>query len=103
MDAPMPSDGLATFHHYFRDLDDPRVERTRRHPLINIAFIAVCAVLSGADSFAAIHESATDRRAWLDRFLDLTHGIPCEDAFRRILARLDPAAFEKALLAWMQA
>jgi predicted transposase YbfD/YdcC len=103
MDALMPSDAPATFHHHFRDLDDPRVERTRRHPLINIAFIAVCAVLSGANSFAAIHEFGVDRRSWLARFLDLTEGIPCEDTFRRVLARLDPVQFETALLDWMQA
>jgi predicted transposase YbfD/YdcC len=103
MDEHMLSDEPTTFHHHFRDLDDPRVERTRLHPLINITFIAVCAVLSGANSFAAIHEFGTDRRAWLARFLDLTPGIPCEDTFRRVLARLDPAAFEKALLSWMQA
>jgi predicted transposase YbfD/YdcC len=103
MDARMPNDGPATLHHHFRDLDDPRVERTRIHPLINILFIAVCGVLSGANSFAAIHEFGTDRRSWLARFLDLTAGIPCEDTFRRVLARLDPAAFEKALLAWVQA
>jgi predicted transposase YbfD/YdcC len=99
----MTSDAPATFHHHFEDLTDPRVERTRKHPLINIAFIAVCGVLSGANSFAAIHEFGTDRRSWLARFLDLENGIPCEDTFRRVLARLDPAAFEKALLSWMQA
>ena len=60
-------------------------------------------MLCGANSFAAIHEFGVDRRSWLTRFLDLTSGIPCEDTFRRVLARLDPAAFEKALLAWMQA
>ncbi len=65
MDALMPCHGPATFHHHFRDLRDPRVERTRLYPLINIAFIAVCAVLSGANSFAAIHEFGTDRRTWL--------------------------------------
>jgi len=99
----MPSDQHTTFHDHFRDLTDPRVERTRKHPLINIAFIAVCGVLSGANSFAAIHEFGIDRRAWLARFLDLDNGIPSEDTLRRVLARLDPAAFEKALLAWMQA
>src|SRR4051812_7782994 len=99
----MPSDGLATFHHQFQDLTDPRVERTRKHPLINIAFIAVCGVLSGADSFAAIHEFGGDRSAWFDRFLDLTNGIPSEDTFARVLARLDPGEFEKALLGWIQA
>jgi hypothetical protein len=40
--------GSASFHHHFQDLQDPRVERTRKHPLINIVFIAVCGVLSGA-------------------------------------------------------
>src|ERR1044072_2151985 len=103
MDAPMPSDGPATFHDHFQGLIDPRVERTRKHPLINIAFIAVCGVLSGANSFAAIHEFGCDRRTWLGRFLDLDNGIPSEDTFRRVLARLDPGAFEKCLLSWMQA
>ena len=103
MDAIMPSDAPATFHHHFQDLTDPRVERTRKHPLINIAFIAVCAVLSGANSFAAIHEFGSDRKTWLARSLDLTHGIPSEATFRRVLARLDPGAFEKCLLGWIQA
>jgi predicted transposase YbfD/YdcC len=103
MDAVMPSASPATFHDHFGDLKDPRVQRTLYHPLINILFIAVCGVLSGANSFAAIHEFGVDRRSWLTRFLDLTNGIPCEDTFRRVLARLAPAAFEKALLAWMQA
>nr|WP_152054365.1 transposase family protein [Tautonia marina] len=55
----MPSDQPTTFHDHFRDLTDPWVEWTRKHPLINIAFIAVCGVLSGANSFATIHESAS--------------------------------------------
>src|SRR3954453_12720474 len=103
MAAVMPRTSPATFHDHFGHLKDPRVQRTLHHPLINILFIAVCGVLSGANSFAAIHEFACDRRGWLTRFLDLTNGLPCEDTFRRVLARLDPAAFEKALLAWMQA
>jgi predicted transposase YbfD/YdcC len=99
----MPSDGPAAFHHHFQDLKDPRVERTRKHPLINIVFIAVCGVLSGANSFAAIAEFGGDRRTWLARFLDPAAGIPSEDTFRRVLARLDPGAFEKCLLGWIQA
>ncbi len=71
--------------------------------LINIVFIAVCGVLSGANSFAGIHEFAIDRRSWLARYLDLTNGIPSEDTLGRVLARLDPAAFEKCLMSWIQA
>ncbi len=99
----MANDGSASFHDHFRDLQDPRVERTRKHPLINILFIAVCGVLSGANSFASIHEFAIDRRHWFARYLDLTNGIPSDDTLARVLARLDPGAFEKCLLGWIRA
>jgi predicted transposase YbfD/YdcC len=93
----------AAFHDHFRDLQDPRVERTRKHPLINIVFIAVCGVLSGANSFASIHEFACDRRSWFNRYLDLSNGIPSDDTIGRVLARLNPGAFEECLLSWIQA
>src|SRR6476620_1329884 len=98
----MPASDSAAFHLHFRGLDDPRVERTRKHPLINIVFIAVCGVLSGANSFAAIEEFGLDRRTWFARFLDLTNGVPSDDTFPRVLARLDPGAFAKCLLGWVQ-
>jgi predicted transposase YbfD/YdcC len=100
---PMTSSDSAAFHDHFQDLHDPRVERTRKHPLINIVFIAVCGVLSGANSFASIHEFACDRRDWFARYLDLRNGIPSDDTIGRVLARLDPGAFEKCLLSWIQA
>jgi predicted transposase YbfD/YdcC len=99
----MAEHGSASFERHFQELPDPRVERTRKHPLINIVFIAVCGVLSGANSIAAIHEFALDRRSWFARYLDLTNGIPSEDTIGRVLARVDPGAFEKCLLSWVQA
>jgi predicted transposase YbfD/YdcC len=99
----MPASEPAAFQEHLKDLDDPRVERTRKHPLVNIVFIAVCGVLSGANSFAAIEEFGTDRRSWFARFLDLTNGVPSDDTFARVLARLDPGAFERCLLGWVQA
>lgn len=95
--------GSACFHHHVQDLEDPRVERTRKHPLLNIVFLAVCGVLSGANSFAALHEFARDRRRWFARSLDLTHGIPWEDTLGRVLARLNPAEFETGLLSGIPA
>jgi predicted transposase YbfD/YdcC len=103
MDPLMASDGTASFHDHFQGLTDPRVERTRKHPLINVVFIAVCGVLSGANSFAGIQEFGCDRRSWFARYLDLANGIPSDDTFARVLARLDTAAFEKCLLTWIQA
>jgi predicted transposase YbfD/YdcC len=99
----MAETGSASFERHFQELPDPRVERTRKHPLINIVFMAVCGVLSGANSIAAIHEFALDRRSWFARYLDLINGIPSEDTIGRVLARVEPGAFEKCLLSWVQA
>ncbi len=41
-----------TLSESFETLKDPRLERARRHSLINIITIAICAVICGADNFA---------------------------------------------------
>ena len=87
----MPNSESAAFHDHFRDLNDPRVERTRKHPLINILFIAVCGVLSGANSFAGIQEFGCDRRQWFARYLDLSHGILRTDNASLTLKGRSPA------------
>jgi hypothetical protein len=55
----MAETGSASFERHFQELLDPRVERSRKHPLINIVFMAVCGVLSGANSIAT--ERSTGR------------------------------------------
>src|SRR5258707_1070455 len=52
----MNGHGPASFEQHFHELSDPRVERTRKHPLLNIIFMSVCGVVSGANSIAGIPE-----------------------------------------------
>ncbi len=75
---------------------DPRIERTKRHKLLDILTLAVCAVLGGADHWSEIAEFGEAKRDGFARFLELPHGIPSPDPFARLFARLDPAAFETA-------
>ena len=89
---------------YFQDLEDPRLDRTKRHPLINIIFIAICAMVSDADSWASIETFAQAKREWLAKYLDLpdgSHPVPSDDTFRRTISRLDPEAFEGAFRRWV--
>lgn len=88
---------------YFADLPDPRVERTKRHGLLDIVTIALCAVICGADTWVEIAQFGRMKEAWLRNFLALPAGIPCHDTFGRVFARLDPEAFERCFLAWIQA
>lgn len=86
---------------HFEDLPDPRVARTRLHPLINVVFIAVCAVIGGADGWDSIASFARARRDWFRGFLDLTNGVPSADTFRRVFEALDAKALEERLMSWV--
>ena len=43
-----------TIVEHFSDLKDPRIERARLHPLVNVLTIALCGAISGADSWVDI-------------------------------------------------
>jgi predicted transposase YbfD/YdcC len=91
------------FIAFFEDLADPRVERTRVHSLMNILIIALLAVVCGAEGWDDMEDFGEAKHEWLCTFLDLSHGIPSADTFRRVFSALDPEAFGKCFIAWVQA
>jgi predicted transposase YbfD/YdcC len=88
---------------HFADLKDPRMERTRYHNLMDIVVIAICAVICGADGWLDIAAYGVAKAAWLKTFLDLPHGIPSHDTFRRVFCLLDPSAFLQCFQRWIDA
>ena len=93
----------ASIVEYFAAVTDPRIERTRLHPLASILTLSLCAVICGADSFVAIEEFGQAKEDWLKTFLDLPNGIPSHDTIGRVFAYLDPKALEAAFRAWVAA
>lgn len=93
----------STFIQYFACLEDPRVERTKHHLLIDIIAIAILAVISGADGWVAIETYGQAKQEWLTTFLSLSNGIPSHDTFARVFARIEPNEFEKCFTNWMNA
>lgn len=90
------------FFDYFADLPDPRRAQGQRHKLVDILFIALCAVLCGADDFTAMEEVGRAKESWLRQYLELPHGIPSHDTFGRVFASLAPTAFEQCFSRWVQ-
>jgi predicted transposase YbfD/YdcC len=88
---------------HFAALPDPRLTRTRRHNLLDILVIALCAVICGAEGFCAMADYGRSKEDWLRTFLELPSGIPSHDTFARVFARLDSEAFSRCFLSWVDA
>ena len=88
---------------FFGDLTDPRVERTRRHDLLDIVVISVLAVICGADHWSEIAEFGHTRGESLRGILKLPSGIPSADTFRRVFAALDVDEFNRCFMSWTRA
>jgi predicted transposase YbfD/YdcC len=89
---------------------DPRDRRGLRHDLSGVLAVAVCAVLAGATSLAAIGEWAADAPPGVLLTLgirpDPLTGVvraPDEATVRRVLAGIDADALDTAIGTWLQA
>ena len=91
-----------TIADYFVDIEDPRIERTKRHKLIDILTIAICAVICGADSWVSIETYAKVKQDWFKQFIELPNGIPSHDTFARVFAKIDTQQFQECFLAWIK-
>jgi predicted transposase YbfD/YdcC len=94
--------GLDQIIPQFEALEDPRSTVNRRHPLASVLVIALLAVLAGAGGPTAIAAWAATKKDLLTRVLDLPHGIPGKDVFRRVLMTLQPAAFQACFVNWLK-
>jgi predicted transposase YbfD/YdcC len=93
----------ASLRHHFAGLIDPRGERSRRHELLDIVGIALCAVIAGAESWPAVAAYGRAKHDWLARHFRLPNGIPSHDTFRRVFCLLDPLAFQGSFADWIAA
>jgi hypothetical protein len=80
---------------------DPRDRRGIRYRLVPVLAIAVCAMLAGARSYAAIAEFAADAPARLRARLGLPGAVPDLVTIWRVLTAVDPAALDAAVGAWV--
>ncbi len=95
----------SSFPDHFVSLTAPRSAHApnQRHALLAILVIAVCAVICGADGWEDIGEYGKAQAVLFAEVLDLPHGIPGHDTFRRVLSRLDPDELTQCFLSWTAA
>ena len=101
--SKMSSSPTALIETHFGALRDPRALHSIDHKLLDILVITICATICGADDWEAVAEYARTKEDWLSTFLELPHGIPSADTFRRVFALLKPEKLQKCFMGWMQA
>jgi predicted transposase YbfD/YdcC len=91
-----------SFQNHFAVVDDPRIERSKCHLLMDILFLSVCATIAGADGPSDIADFGRQQISWLRKFIPLPNGIPSHDTIGRVFALIKPVQFQEAFLSWIE-
>ena len=91
-----------TLFEHLQTLNDPRRADSTLHPLPSILFMALCAVICGAETWVGMEQWARAREDWLRSVIELPHGIPSHDTFARVFALLEPGSFAVMFVRWVE-
>ncbi|MEK6623360.1 MAG: transposase family protein [Bdellovibrionota bacterium] len=74
---------------HFKVISDPRINRTKKHNLLDILVVSVCAIIGKCETWVDIEEYGHARKEWFRTFLELPNGIPSHDTFGRVFSLID--------------
>ncbi len=99
-ETPAPTGHSIDFLTYFETMDDPRQQAKLLYPLQEVLLLALCAVLSGAQSWVAIAAFGRKKLRFLRRFLPFEDGTPSHDQLGIIFSALDDEQFQACFIDW---
>ncbi len=86
----------------FEEIHDPRREHKKLYSLIEIIFLTITAVVSGADCFTEIAEFGENNLEWLKKYLPYKNGIPSHDCLGYFFSRINPNEFKSCFIEWVK-
>lgn len=90
-----------TFLEHFESITDPRIERCKKHNLLDILLLAISAVMSGSEGWEDIENFGRIKLDWLRKYRPFEAGIPKHDTIARVICRLKPDEIEQAFQSWI--
>ena len=90
--------GTMTLQESFANIKDERIDRCKKHNLVDILMLVFVGVLCGYKSIEQIQFYATVSEQTLKKYLKLENGIPSSDTILRVLARIDAKQLEKVFI-----
>lgn len=89
------------FIESFSSLEDPRVESTKKHLLLDIIALCLIATMSGAQCYTEIELFGEIHYEWLKQYLLLPNMIPSHDTISRVMSILNPEKFNQCFMDWI--
>lgn len=98
----MNKDVTESFERYFGQLKDPRIDRKKLYPLVEILFVVLCGSICGAESWRDFVLFGKSKLEFLRLYYEFKNGIPSKNTFARVFAALDPEAFKHQFVDWVK-
>ena len=90
------------FLYYFDDLEDPRIDRKKLYPLVEILFIVLCGSACGAESWRDYVLFGKEKLSFLKEYFPFEKGVPSKNTFYRVFAALEPDSFKSNFMDWVK-
>ena len=98
----METEVSKAFAQHFSKLKDPRIERKKLYPLLEVLFIVLCGTICGAESWRDFVLFGREKKEFLRRYFPYTNGIPSKNTFARVFWALDPEIFKSCFIEWVK-
>jgi predicted transposase YbfD/YdcC len=82
-------------------ITDCRSHINQDHDLVDICFLVLCAVISGAQTWADCHQFGTLKLDWLRLYRPYANGIPSQQSIGRIFRGISQLSLLEALMSWV--
>ena len=93
---------VGSLREHFSKLEDPRTDQGKRHKLMDIIAMTICAVIGGAEGWTDVELFVKCKYEWFKGFLELPNGVPSHDTFGRVFASIAPEQFQEGFMAWVR-
>src|ERR1700694_3094996 len=100
LDEELPRARLGLLLQHFSELGDDREGWRVMYPLAEGLLLVTCATIASCDGFDDIVAWGKHHLAFLRRFSEFHHGIPCERWLRALVNRIDPLLFGRCFDSW---
>lgn len=90
------------FIETFSLLQDNRVDRTKKYPLIYIILIVLFGIAAGAVSWRGLVLVAQLNKKWISNFIKIDC-VPSKDTIARVMRSIDPVKLNECFVNWVTA